>query len=110
MGTSLGMSFSSILSRKISVHVGRMQTIIGFAWTGISCLTLMAIQKKWWTEAHVIIPIYVLRTILMNSCGALRSSVLMDYVSKKNRAKWNSLDSVRKFGWSGSAVVGGILV
>ena len=29
---------------------------------------------------------------------------------QKERAKWNSLDSVVVFGWSGSAVLGGVLV
>mmetsp|Transcript_6172 Transcript_6172/g.9444 ORF Transcript_6172/g.9444 Transcript_6172/m.9444 type:complete len:109 (+) Transcript_6172:3145-3471(+) len=34
----------------------------------------------------------------------------MDYVPKKTRARWNSVDSITRFGWSGSAVVGGFLV
>lgn len=34
----------------------------------------------------------------------------MDYVPKAARAKWNSLESVTSFGWSGSAFVGGYLV
>ena len=35
---------------------------------------------------------------------------MMDYVSKKQRAKWSSLDAITSFGWSGSAVIGGLLV
>ena len=46
----------------------------------------------------------------MNCTGALYSSILMDYVSKKQRAKWQSLQAVTGFGWSGSAVLGGLLV
>lgn len=37
----------------------------------------------------------------------LTKSVLNDYVSKANRAKWNSLESINVFSWSGSAALGG---
>merc|ERR1739848_99238 len=70
----------------------------------------MAVQRSWWTTEAIIAPIYVARSMLMNSCGPLRSSIMMDHVEKGSRGKWNALDSVRKFGWSGSAFIGGILV
>ena len=34
----------------------------------------------------------------------------MDFVTKQDRGKWNAFDSITSFGWSGSAVLGGILV
>jgi hypothetical protein len=36
--------------------------------------------------------------------------VLNDYVAKKNRAKWNALESVNLFSWSGSSILGGYLI
>ena len=44
----------------------------------------------------------------MGAC--LLKSVMMDFVDKKSRGKWNAFDSITSFGWSGSAVLGGILV
>merc|ERR1719433_2421695 len=46
----------------------------------------------------------------MNGNKALRKSVLMDYVNKADRGKWNSLDMITACGWSGSAYLGGVLV
>ena len=34
----------------------------------------------------------------------------MDFVAKEHRAKWNSLEAVTSFGWSGSAALGGWLI
>ena len=45
----------------------------------------------------------------MNSVLGVNKSVFMDYVPKRPRGKWNSLDSVARFGWSGSALFGGLI-
>jgi hypothetical protein len=66
--------------------------------------------ESWWTKPHIICPVYIFRTALMNCCGALRKSILMDYVKKEHRGRWNSLDGITRFGWSGSAFLGGYLV
>ena len=42
--------------------------------------------------------------------SGLTKSILNDYVAKKHRAKWNSLESINIFSWSGSAALGGYLV
>ena len=33
----------------------------------------------------------------------------MNFVKKSDRGRWNSIDSITSMGWSGSAVIGGIL-
>ena len=53
-----------------------------------------------------IIPLYLVRTWVMNCTSGLTKSILNDYVSKKRRAKWNGLESVNIFSWSGSAALG----
>jgi hypothetical protein len=45
----------------------------------------------------------------MNSSYPLLESVLMDSVKSNERAKWKSLESIASFGWTGSALLGGIL-
>ena len=59
--------------------------------------------------AAVVIPLYLVRTWLMNCTAGLTKSVLNDYVPKRHRAKWNSLESLNVFSWSGSAALGGLL-
>ena len=34
----------------------------------------------------------------------------MDFCARENRGFWNAVDSITRFGWSGSAVLGGFLV
>ena len=42
--------------------------------------------------------------------ACLAQSILNDYVSKAHRAKWNSLESINVFSWSGSATLGGFII
>ena len=57
-----------------------------------------------------IIFIYLVRTALMNSTKPLTKSILMDFVPKHQRGRWQSLESVNMATWSGSAVLGGYLI
>ena len=40
----------------------------------------------------------------------LQKSVLMDYVPKRNRGKWNSAENLLVTFWTGSAALGGWLI
>ncbi|KAK3259990.1 hypothetical protein CYMTET_31037, partial [Cymbomonas tetramitiformis] len=62
-----------------------------------------------WTVWQVYIPVYLMSTA-QHCCRPLKKSVLMDYAPRHTRARWNSLDSITRFGWSGSAILGGYLV
>ena len=107
----LVMVILGILCTKIaSAGLGRVQTTALYNVGGISLLLTMVFFKKY-LDAHPIylVPIYVLRTGLMNSTYPLCESILMDFVPKDQRARWKSLDSVASFGWCGSAAFGGWL-
>ena len=62
------------------------------------------------TLRYVLPPLYVLRTWLMNCTSGLTKSILNDYISKAHRAKWNALESVNLFSWSGSSMIGGYVI
>jgi predicted MFS family arabinose efflux permease len=94
--------------QKISKKVGRIELAVTSTICGISLLVLMSFRNLWQFKALIII-VFLLRTSLMNAPMPLVRSILMDYTSSKSRAKWSSLESLTSFGWSGSAVVGGIL-
>ena len=69
-------------------------------------------SSLWKQSPHiviVIIGVYLLRTGIMNSSYPLLESILMDNVPSNRRARWKSLESIAQFGWTGSALVGGIL-
>eukprot|EP00465_Bigelowiella_longifila_P002135 CAMPEP_0185264934 /NCGR_PEP_ID=MMETSP1359-20130426/25475_1 /TAXON_ID=552665 /ORGANISM="Bigelowiella longifila, Strain CCMP242" /LENGTH=151 /DNA_ID=CAMNT_0027853857 /DNA_START=117 /DNA_END=572 /DNA_ORIENTATION=- len=61
------------------------------------------------TSKYILVPIYVIRTGVMNCTYPLDESILMDFCRKEQRARWKSLESISAFGWCGSAVLGGIL-
>ncbi len=90
--------------------LGRVQAMALFKAVGIILLYIMASLKAIWTVPHIIIPIYLTRTCIMNATYPLQKSIMMDYVPKHARAKWNSFEALTSFGWSGSAALGGWLI
>jgi len=119
-GTRVGIGLWSLVARRISDRIGRIATVLVHKVIGISLLFYMYFVSigydekagntpPIWKNVSIIAPVYIVRTIVMNCNGGLRKSILNDYVPKSNRAKWNSLDSVTRFGWSGSAFIGGAI-
>ena len=49
-------------------------------------------------------------TCAQHACRPLKKAALNDHVPHNARGRWNALDGVTRFGWSGSAVLGGYLV
>ncbi len=96
-----------ILAQKASKKRGRAQMIIAVQAMAIGCLVTIAFYPAliW------LIPLFALRNALMNASQPLSRSIIMDFVPKKNRGIWNSLQSVAwGLFWSASAVLGGFLI
>lgn len=109
-GTPLCVAVMSQLASPIAHLLGRVPTILLLKLIGVNLMGFMGMFPEIWTKLGVIIPVYVIRTAIINSAAPLQKSILMDYVPKESRARWNSLDGVLIFGWSGSAFLGGILI
>ena len=107
VAAQLGGAIWTLVAQKASLVLGRIQVVLLFKSIGIGMLIVMALFPG--QSAYAIIPLYLLRTWLMNAPLALSKSVLNDYVPKRHRAKWNSLESVNTSTWAGSAVFGGFL-
>ena len=60
-------------------------------------------------RAMLIVAVYLVRTGVMNCSYPLLESILMDSVPSNQRARWKALESIASFGWTGSALAGGIL-
>lgn len=54
--------------------------------------------------------LFVFHGAFMQCTEPLRRSLLMDFVPKSHRARWNSLEGLTVASWAGSAVLGGIIV
>jgi MFS family permease len=92
------------------VGFGRVQTMLLFSTLGISMLYAMVFFKSYLDDhPFLLVPVYVLRTALMNASYPIQESILMDFVPKDERARWKSLDSVASASWCGSAALGGWL-
>ena len=92
---------------------GRVETAVLMSIMGALSLITM-----WWFVEHVgpektprwvIILLYVISTS-QHCVRPLKKSLLMDYVPKRRRGVWNAVDSVSRFGWSGSAFLGGWII
>ena len=105
----LFMVAMAVLAQKVSVTFGRVQCILVFRILGITLLgTMVYLAEVLHVESwHSMVPLYLVRTSLMNSAYPLTESILMDNVPRDRRARWKSLESVLQFGWCGSALVGG---
>ena len=101
-------AFSTVGTNVAAAGLGRVQTVMLFQTCGISLLVSMVVFSHY-LDRHpfILVPIYILRTALMNAIYPLEESILMDFVPKNTRARWKSLESVAAFGWCGSAALGG---
>lgn len=63
-----------------------------------------------WQNKWVIVPVYVVRTALMNSTSPVKRAVFMEHVPIEMRGRWSAFESLTRFGWSGSAFIGGLCV
>ena len=104
----------SFISQKISQSMGRVETSVMFNVCGVVMLYFMTwlsrdIREGDTTRRVLIVGVYLLRTGIMNCPYPLLESILMDAVPSNQRARWKSLESIASFGWTGSALLGGIL-
>ena len=55
-------------------------------------------QVPLWRNKLVILPVYIVRSALMNSTRPLRRAVLMEHVPSEERGVWSAFESLTKFG------------
>ena len=95
---------------KLSSYIGRVQATMASVLMGAGCLYLMVFFKSFLDHRPIVlVPVYIVRTALVNASYPVRESILMDFVPKNQRARWKSLQSISRFGWCGSAALGGYL-
>jgi len=108
--TPIAMVMFSVVGTSLKDYLGRVQTIMLARVIGVGLLLTLALLAEAGVHSkYVLVPIYVIRTGIVNCTYPLDESILMDFCPKDKRAQWKSLESVVSFGWCGSAVLGGVL-
>jgi MFS family permease len=129
----VSISCFSFVAQEAGKRFGRVETSVASIVIGVSLLFLMTVlshnlqqpqiedvstrenstPSSLWDsnpyKAMLIVVVYLFRTGIINSSYPLLESILMDNVPSNQRARWKSLESIASFGWTGSALVGGIL-
>ena len=102
----------TVCVERFANKTSRVIAMIVFKSFAVGCLVLMAtITTKITKYANIIMVIaYVIRTASMNCAYPLEKAILMDHVDKKNRGKWNAIESVNATVWTLSAAFGGYLI
>lgn len=90
--------------------VGKVAPLVGSKFLGIAALYAMVFFDTDCKKPLLMASIFVFRTAIMNAAVGIKRSLLMDVTPKKDRSKWNSLESVTRFTWSGSAALGGVVI
>ncbi|TYZ65701.1 hypothetical protein PybrP1_002519 [[Pythium] brassicae (nom. inval.)] len=96
----------SYLAQRLSKPFGRMPLIVFTRCFSVLCLFSMAFAQPLALQ----VLLFLLRGGMMRCSQPLRRSILMDYVPKDIRARWNALEGISVFSWSGSAVIGGYII
>ncbi len=105
--TSLATGLLGLVSQKISLRLGRVQTIFLVQFIATFCLLIIAIYPPF----AVLVPFFILRGSFMNAGQPLSRSILMDVIPKKRRGIWNSIEAIAwGLFWNASAVIGDFIV
>lgn len=110
--TPLCISLALNASSALSLRIGRLQTCLSMRSIGISFLLLLIVLATGPQHAPtgLVILVYVVRTAFMNANKPITKSIIMDTVPKEQRARWNALETINGATFSGSALVGGLLI
>ena len=101
----------TFVAKRVADKLGRVQALLLLLYLGLTFLLVIVVGKgHYWDNKWIIGIAYVFRAGLMNSPTALHRSIVDDYVDSDKRGCWNSLEFVFVLGWSGSAMLGGLLV
>ncbi|KAG5493249.1 hypothetical protein GH5_01990 [Leishmania sp. Ghana 2012 LV757] len=102
--------FLAIVNGAIGKRYGRIRAVIPPKMVGTFLLLYMALeQKTGYCPKFWMCLAFVFRNALMNCSAGLSRALIMDLVPEERRSRWNALESLQSAGWSGSAILGGLM-
>ncbi|ETV66837.1 hypothetical protein, variant 3 [Aphanomyces astaci] len=96
----------SLVCQRCATWCGDIETIVATRFFATGCLALMTYA----TPLSLVVALFLMRSGFMRCSEPLRTSLLMDYVPQHLRGRWNALEGLTMFTYSGSAMVGGYLI
>ena len=105
----LGISVCAMGAQRLAARLGRCGVVILCRIAGVSLLVAMTVIDPTKNKVTLLV-VYIARSWLMNCHSGLTKSLVNDFVLKRHRGFWNSLESINAFSWCGSAMLGGFLV
>ena len=112
VATPLVQSVFTILVERLANKTNRFSAIILFKALGICQFFVMAAVTEDVTKYADVVTVgaYVVAGGAMTCAYPLERAVVMDHVAKKDRGKWNAMESINSTVWTLSAAAGGVLV
>ena len=106
-GGLITTAFATWSAQRLSRRRGRGQMIVLLQGLAIACLIAMATYPA----PALVVVLFVSRGALMNATAPLSRTIVMDYVPRKRRGVWSSLQTVAwGLFWNASALIGGFLI
>lgn len=110
LSNSIVIAFMAIVSGTFGKRYGRVRALIPPKMIGALLLLYMSLaQRTRYGPRFWMCVAYVFRNAFMNCSAGLSRALIMDLVPKERHSRWNALESVQSAGWSGTAILGGIM-
>jgi len=103
------MALGSKLATRNSKIYGRGRVAMCFGTVGAAGMAGLGVLNLPSRSNTLCIALYFM-SCAQHCCRPIKKSLLMDFCARENRGFWNAVDSITRFGWSGSAVLGGYLI
>jgi len=100
------LAFCTHYQQIFAKKIGRIQANFILQIIGVICLFLIAYVP----DLTCTVICFLIRGAAATSAAPIDRSVIMDYVSSEERGKWNAIAALTSMTWSGSAVLGGMLI
>mmetsp|Transcript_10910 Transcript_10910/g.32698 ORF Transcript_10910/g.32698 Transcript_10910/m.32698 type:complete len:477 (-) Transcript_10910:470-1900(-) len=113
VASPLCINLVSLILQRSSVWAGRVQVTLVSKALDVLLMVALAYMPTHTGNLGMtlaLIAVQLTRGAMANASRPLMRSVLMDNVPKRMRARFNALESVKSFSWSGSAVFGGLMI
>ncbi|KAH0481205.1 MAG: uncharacterized protein KVP18_004334 [Porospora cf. gigantea A] len=101
---SLSISLTAFALRRVSLLRGRAEVAVVGALVAAGLMFSMSLVNSLWLA----VPIHLLRGGIHNGLNPLHKSLIMDYSSQTERARWTAAGAVMGLCWSVSSVWGGV--
>jgi len=105
----LSVAFGTSFIRLVTSFTGHVPVIFSSRLTAVLALFIISYASDSITPA-ILVLLYILRMICMNSTHPIAQSLMMDNCVKNKRNTWKKIESLASLGWAVCAVIGGVLV